>query len=49
MQQVIGEDKDDLAENTKLTAYASQFDLNVKEDVWKRITDHASSESVYKR
>lgn len=49
MEKVIGSDKSDLAENTRLTCLAGLPDKESKAENWKAITDVNSEESLYKR
>jgi hypothetical protein len=49
LERVLGEDKSDLANSVKETALASLADPEIKERVWKELTDLESKESIYAR
>lgn len=49
LEKVIGDDKTDVAENTRAKCYAGLPDAEVKAKVWAEITDPHSKESVYLR
>ena len=43
LELVVGDDKSDIAINLKLTCHALTPDLNIKEEVWREITNPNSS------
>jgi len=49
MEHVIGDDKSDIAENTKLTCKASLPDAAIKEETWRALIDVNSTESLKER
>jgi hypothetical protein len=49
LAKVIGDDKSDIAENTKETCFAFIPTAENKAKVWEQITDPNSTESIYKR
>lgn len=49
LEEILGDEKSDLAINTRLTCLAGLPDANVKEDTWKAITDVNSQESLKER
>ncbi len=49
LAKVIGEDKSDIAENTKETCIALIPTAENKAHIWEQLTDTNSTESIYKR
>ena len=49
LEKTIGDDKSDIAENVRLSCYASLPDPEQKAKTWQEITDSESKESKYVR